>query len=857
MKKPRILITSLLISALMVNGALAGTWQETAGGRWKYINDDGTCATGWVHDDGKDYYLDENGVLLTDTRTPDGYHVDGSGAWDGQTPSRVITAGGASSDPGGATSLPDSIYPAGSYQVGTEIPAGEYVLIAMPSETEPYYAIYTGEQAEDYNSFTYNAIIRIADGQSLVLESCAAAPIEEMPRIDLSKGEMFKVGYHISAGTYRLRVKEGEYGIYYTLSYPSDRAADVIDGDYVTDATSVTVEDGQYLQLLNCVIAEKVTSEEGGSEDGQEVSSRSQVVTSGAPSLGLATSTSVPATVYDPGIHEAGKEMPAGEYVLFPLSDEETASYQISSVDHFDDNKSIREGGNILKDAIITVRDGEFVNLIHCSASPIEEVPQIDYRQGNHFKVGYHIPAGTYYLKEDDVLGFYIILSAPGLQSENVVKYSFVYGGATPVTVTDGQYLLLASCSFTAAPGPESIQSGGSGSRQVEDELRTSPVIATRPVSSTLSRTTSVPSTVYAPGRYEIGKDIPAGEYVLLTDNPTDSISGAYEIRSNAEFESAEDVIDYGMFRYNDIVRLTEGQFIGLEGCSASPIDEVPNIDYRKGEAFKVGYHIPAGTYEVESTSDYYYGHCTVFTDPADMTNTTTDQQSLYDYGSVTVRDGDYIRLVYAALTGSNNVRSSTGPKGGSSGSYAGSPKSQHEGQPSPVITVGGSEASDSVAADSGRVYPDGKYQVGVDIPAGEYIAFGEAEDFPYYEIRSNDDFSSYSDIIDNCLFDYNAIFYLEDGQFLDLSDCTAYPLESAPQIDPGKGEMYKVGYHIPAGACRLRQISDERTAYFTVLSKPTDDREDSIRYDSFQGETTINVADGQYLRLQGCVWVE
>ena len=38
---------------------------------------------GWVKVDGKWYYLSENGAMLADTVTPDGYHVDASGAWIG------------------------------------------------------------------------------------------------------------------------------------------------------------------------------------------------------------------------------------------------------------------------------------------------------------------------------------------------------------------------------------------------------------------------------------------------------------------------------------------------------------------------------------------------------------------------------------------------------------------------------------------------------------------------------------------------------------------------------------------------------------------------------------------------------
>ncbi len=48
---------------------------------WSYLNADGYAATGWFEIGDQWYFSDENGSLLTNTVTPDGYRVDGSGAW--------------------------------------------------------------------------------------------------------------------------------------------------------------------------------------------------------------------------------------------------------------------------------------------------------------------------------------------------------------------------------------------------------------------------------------------------------------------------------------------------------------------------------------------------------------------------------------------------------------------------------------------------------------------------------------------------------------------------------------------------------------------------------------------------------
>lgn len=84
-------IIAAIVAATMVIGssmvAFAGQWQQTDS-NWKYQNDDGTYTTGmWQWIDGNNdgvaecYYFDANGYMLANTTTPDGYQVDGNGAW--------------------------------------------------------------------------------------------------------------------------------------------------------------------------------------------------------------------------------------------------------------------------------------------------------------------------------------------------------------------------------------------------------------------------------------------------------------------------------------------------------------------------------------------------------------------------------------------------------------------------------------------------------------------------------------------------------------------------------------------------------------------------------------------------------
>lgn len=76
MRKTKLFIATFAMSMLLSSTALAGTWRAQDNGQWKYQNDDGSFATGWIEDGGKSYYLDAGGIMLANTTTPDGYYVE-------------------------------------------------------------------------------------------------------------------------------------------------------------------------------------------------------------------------------------------------------------------------------------------------------------------------------------------------------------------------------------------------------------------------------------------------------------------------------------------------------------------------------------------------------------------------------------------------------------------------------------------------------------------------------------------------------------------------------------------------------------------------------------------------------------
>ena len=77
----RVVSSALMMSMLLSNAAFAGEWKQE-GSTWKYQNDDGSLAKNtWQWINGRSYCFDGNGVMYSNTTTPDGYTVNADGAW--------------------------------------------------------------------------------------------------------------------------------------------------------------------------------------------------------------------------------------------------------------------------------------------------------------------------------------------------------------------------------------------------------------------------------------------------------------------------------------------------------------------------------------------------------------------------------------------------------------------------------------------------------------------------------------------------------------------------------------------------------------------------------------------------------
>lgn len=151
-------------------------------------------------------------------------------------------------------------------------------------------------------------------------------------------------------------------------------------------------------------------------------------------------------TIYDKeyaeGQYKVGKDIHAGEYVLFTSG----GGYFCVSTDENGDNIVFNENFNY--NSIITIKSGEYLELSDCTAVPIKYVKKISKKEGEMFKIGKYLKAGSYKIKADSGdSGYYCIYSSS--RQQNIVSNDN-FKGTRYIKVRNGQYLLLSDCKIVS-----------------------------------------------------------------------------------------------------------------------------------------------------------------------------------------------------------------------------------------------------------------------------------------------------------------------------------------------------------------------------------------------------------------------
>lgn len=150
-------------------------------------------------------------------------------------------------------------------------------------------------------------------------------------------------------------------------------------------------------------------------------------------------------TKYESGQYKTGIDIPEGEYILFAKSG--SGYFCVSSDANGDD---IICNDNFKNTSIITIREGQFIELSRCYAIPFEESP--NYCLGKKvigdgmYKIGYHIPAGEYKLLATGSFGYYCLYND---STHDRIVSNDNFDTSRYINVSNGQYLVLSRCEMS------------------------------------------------------------------------------------------------------------------------------------------------------------------------------------------------------------------------------------------------------------------------------------------------------------------------------------------------------------------------------------------------------------------------
>ena len=162
---------------------------------------------------------------------------------------------------------------------------------------------------------------------------------------------------------------------------------------------------------------------------------------------------------------------------------------------------------------------------------------------------------------------------------------------------------------------------------------------------------------------------------------------------------------------------------------------------------------------------------------------------------------------------------------------------------PNSIVVIEGAEVAE---------YPENMYIVGVDLPAGEYIAVAMSKysgSITVYPDSKKDDIL----YIEN--FNTTDYITLENGQYVDLKRASLYNSQAcAAAVSDFKSiaeGAYLVGRDIPAGEYKAIAASEYGGSYTVYNSSSVNRKIEDI--ENFKATSYFTVSDGQYLIIKRC----
>lgn len=124
--------------------------------------------------------------------------------------------------------------------------------------------------------------------------------------------------------------------------------------------------------------------------------------------------------------------------------------------------------------------------------------------------------------------------------------------------------------------------------------------------SATAKATQDVPKVkTYSAGQYKIGKDLPAGEYVVISNGDS-----YIELTSDSTGNFSS-IIANDVFKNRSVITVQDGQYLKVQRGTIYAAKDAPKVELKNGMLlsgmYKVGIDFPAGEYKVTSNGGDSY----------------------------------------------------------------------------------------------------------------------------------------------------------------------------------------------------------------------------------------------------------
>ena len=197
----------------------------------------------------------------------------------------------------------------------------------------------------------------------------------------------------------------------------------------------------------------------------------------------------------------------------------------------------------------------------------------------------------------------------------------------------------------SVSKSPVATDSQVSSSSSKDSDLKKSDA-----TSSASSHSSSAPVTKsYKDGMYKIGKDIKAGEYVIV---PSSKVSGYFSLSSDSS-GSFDSIIANDNFDGRRYVTLEDGQYLTLQRGIMYDLSSAPAVDASGNTLsegmYKVGQDIQPGEYKIKSI-DSTSAYMQVTSNSTHNMDSIVTNDNFSGEKYISVSNGQYLTIVRAQL---------------------------------------------------------------------------------------------------------------------------------------------------------------------------------------------------------------